>query len=58
MNYVEDNAPTMTIDDTSEVMALRCRSALFAFHIIQIYSDKVHNMLAPAWGIVSSKRKD
>jgi len=71
MNYVEDNAPTMTIDDNSEVMALRrcsahtsevvaltCRSALFAFHMIQIYSDKVHNVQALAWGILCSKRED
>ena len=71
MNYVEDNAPTMAIDDTSELMALRCcsahtsevmaltcRSALFAFHMIQIYSDKVHNIQAPAWRILCSKRED
>jgi hypothetical protein len=71
MNYVEDNAPTTTTDETSEVTALRCcsartsevmaltcRSALFAFHMIQIYSDKIHNIQAPAWGILCSKRED
>ena len=85
MNYVQDNAPTMTTDDTSdgvmalrycsaytgevmalrycsaytgEVMALSCRSALFASHMIQIHSDKVHNIQAPAWGILCGKRED
>jgi hypothetical protein len=72
MNYVQDNAPTMTTDDTSDgvialrycsaytggVMALSCRSALFASHMIQIHSDKVHNIQAPAWGILCGKRED